>query len=339
MNSMTMIHSYDHHEESKLSNSNSDTSYAYDPTFDDDDLSGVEDLCLNDSDEHDYTGSSTDHKNDFDLRQEYQNAIDCLLRCEHIISALQDQVTKKDGQIATLEEKLVKMSLELASSKAFEDEHRSKRRPSQEDGEDEDDDLSADNGSERSGSGVNANDIPALLPSAPSSPSRTKTSKRAVRRSSTGVVERRKMACGGGGLFGLGSSMGANIHNPMLDESETTMDESSSSRLSSLNFFRKKETCPEEDRDQARRASEYTPQPSGQQQQQQRRRLPNRRRMELRSSLKASIPGVVFPTSFDEVVNKGLRESIKKMNSTRGLRDQLMKGYSNKLLEDFCPKH
>mmetsp|Transcript_3712 Transcript_3712/g.8123 ORF Transcript_3712/g.8123 Transcript_3712/m.8123 type:complete len:295 (+) Transcript_3712:162-1046(+) len=74
-----------------------------------------------------------------ELHQDYQNAVDCVARCEFTIESLREQLiakdkthkeqlTLKDMAIANLEEKIVLMSLELASSKAFEDEHRAKRR-------------------------------------------------------------------------------------------------------------------------------------------------------------------------------------------------------------------
>lgn len=71
-----------------------------------------------------------DANNDFDLPQNYQNALDCLVQCEYIIKILQEQLVSKDEQIASLEEKLVRMSFELASSKALQDEqlHRFKGR-------------------------------------------------------------------------------------------------------------------------------------------------------------------------------------------------------------------
>lgn len=62
--------------------------------------------------------------------ESYQDAVHCLTNCEAIIKILEEQLASKDEHIATLEGKLVKMSMELASSKAFEDEHRSKRRSS-----------------------------------------------------------------------------------------------------------------------------------------------------------------------------------------------------------------
>jgi len=70
-----------------------------------------------------------DANKDFDLPQNYQNAIDCLVQCEYLINNLQEQLASKDEQIASLEEKLVRMSFELASSKALQDEqlHQFKR--------------------------------------------------------------------------------------------------------------------------------------------------------------------------------------------------------------------
>ena len=93
-----------------------------------------------------------------DLRRNYQNTIDCLIHCEHIINDLTSQLTQKDELIASLEERLVEMSLELASSKAFEDEYRSKRRMSNmdiaaaaDDGEHEESGCCSDVGSDKSG--------------------------------------------------------------------------------------------------------------------------------------------------------------------------------------------
>ena len=45
--------------------------------------------------------------NEFDLHQNYHNAIECLLNCEQIINGLQDELKAKDEHIAMLEEKLV----------------------------------------------------------------------------------------------------------------------------------------------------------------------------------------------------------------------------------------
>lgn len=77
-----------------------------------------------------------------ELRRDYGRAVDCIATCDLILQTLQEelalkdeelaskdkQLASKDNAIATLEEKLVQMSLELASSQAFEDEHRARRR-------------------------------------------------------------------------------------------------------------------------------------------------------------------------------------------------------------------
>lgn len=98
------------HEEEKLPSINDMTSYQQD--------------CWEWEDSNNNNNTSN-----FDLiLQDYQNAIDCLKQCETIIAGLQDQLHSKDAQIANLEEKMVHVSFELATSKAFEDEHRSKRR-------------------------------------------------------------------------------------------------------------------------------------------------------------------------------------------------------------------
>lgn len=65
---------------------------------------------------------------EFNLHQNYHNAIDCLLHCERLITDLQGQITLKNDHICTLEDKLVTMSLELASAKAVEDEHQLLKR-------------------------------------------------------------------------------------------------------------------------------------------------------------------------------------------------------------------
>ena len=52
--------------------------------------------------------------NDFNLGESYQNAVDCLIQCELLIESLQEQLASKDEHIASLEEKLVQMSLDPA---------------------------------------------------------------------------------------------------------------------------------------------------------------------------------------------------------------------------------
>mmetsp|Transcript_18563 Transcript_18563/g.39858 ORF Transcript_18563/g.39858 Transcript_18563/m.39858 type:complete len:315 (+) Transcript_18563:147-1091(+) len=68
--------------------------------------------------------SSKLDRHELDLRQDYKVAVNCVIQCESIITALQEKLAKKDSQIASLERLIVKMSLELASAKASEDEHR-----------------------------------------------------------------------------------------------------------------------------------------------------------------------------------------------------------------------
>mmetsp|Transcript_11577 Transcript_11577/g.20120 ORF Transcript_11577/g.20120 Transcript_11577/m.20120 type:complete len:423 (+) Transcript_11577:101-1369(+) len=73
----------------------------------------------------------SNHASTFDrLRKDYDAAVQCLMHCETLINDLQDQLKDKDDHITGLEEQLVEMSLELAAAKAFEDEHKAKRRVS-----------------------------------------------------------------------------------------------------------------------------------------------------------------------------------------------------------------
>lgn len=79
------------------------------------------------------TDDLSDVMGELELCQCYQNAVECLVDCDNVITNLQEELTSKNDLIASLEEKIVRMSLELATSKAFEDEHRSRRRVSNED--------------------------------------------------------------------------------------------------------------------------------------------------------------------------------------------------------------
>lgn len=56
------------------------------------------------------------------LQQDYKDAIECITHCEALINTLEEQLCTKDDTILQLEERLVQMSLELASAKANEDE-------------------------------------------------------------------------------------------------------------------------------------------------------------------------------------------------------------------------
>ena len=44
-----------------------------------------------------------DASKDFDLPQNYQNAVDCLVQCKYLITSLQEQFASKDEKIASLE--------------------------------------------------------------------------------------------------------------------------------------------------------------------------------------------------------------------------------------------
>ena len=65
-----------------------------------------------------------------DLALRYTEAAQCLVDCESVLGTLTERLASKDKHIVHLESKLVEMSFELASLKAFADEHRSKRRSS-----------------------------------------------------------------------------------------------------------------------------------------------------------------------------------------------------------------
>ena len=66
-----------------------------------------------------------------DLALRYTEAAQqCLVDCESVLGTLTERLASKDKHIVHLERKLVEMSFELASLKAFADEHRSKRRSS-----------------------------------------------------------------------------------------------------------------------------------------------------------------------------------------------------------------
>jgi hypothetical protein len=56
-----------------------------------------------------------------DLRQNYQNAVDCLIECETLFNSFQEQLRLKEDRIVTLEDKVMELSLELAAVKARQD--------------------------------------------------------------------------------------------------------------------------------------------------------------------------------------------------------------------------
>ena len=65
--------------------------------------------------------SEFDDLNESDLRKDYQTAIDCLIQCESIIKNLQKHLLSKEERIVCLEDKIMHMSLDLASSMAHGD--------------------------------------------------------------------------------------------------------------------------------------------------------------------------------------------------------------------------
>ena len=75
--------------------------------------STVVDLCP--------TADSLEYDLDLDLRRDYQNAVDCLIQCDALFKTFQEQLLSKDNRIVTLEEKVMELSLELASIKAGQD--------------------------------------------------------------------------------------------------------------------------------------------------------------------------------------------------------------------------
>lgn len=68
--------------------------------------------------------ASSGHR--FDVHHLYHNAVNSLVSCDRTIKCLREELTSKDERIVMLEERLVQMSLELASTKASEDvlQHR-----------------------------------------------------------------------------------------------------------------------------------------------------------------------------------------------------------------------
>jgi hypothetical protein len=71
-----------------------------------------------------------DYLDESDLRRDYQTAIDCLIQCESMIKNLQEQLLSKEERIVSLEDKILHMSLELASSMAREDHLQHKMKTS-----------------------------------------------------------------------------------------------------------------------------------------------------------------------------------------------------------------
>lgn len=152
-----------------------------------------------------------------ELLQNYHDAVGCIKQCETIIRTLEGKLGLKKETIATLEEKIVQMSLELASSKAFEDEYRSKRRTLS-------DIKSVDDGSNDGNNNVSDDEVCPLTP---------QTDKQLLGRATSMDIEEvarpnRKATCAG--------NLPPRSTNMPVDSS----DSSSSRRLSSFGqLFRK----------------------------------------------------------------------------------------------------
>lgn len=236
------------------------------------------------------------------LREDYQNAVDCIVYCESIIKSLQEKIDSKDKHISSLEEKVVQMSLELASSKAFEDMHRSKRRVS------DNDDTSADVSAEerpppppqsnkrtiRHVTPANAGLSSSLCHPAP--PRKTQFSQRSQ---STQSIEPSQVAMRRGGVGG-----------------KIDLDDSCSSRLSNFGqlFRRKEPAIQEEDNIEGNRLSNFgqlfrrTRVEELEQVRSQthiderpRHRAPTtRRRLDRRASSRMHLSGVLFPVTSED---------------------------------------
>eukprot|EP00584_Thalassiosira_punctigera_P004171 CAMPEP_0172528392 /NCGR_PEP_ID=MMETSP1067-20121228/2801_1 /TAXON_ID=265564 ORGANISM="Thalassiosira punctigera, Strain Tpunct2005C2" /NCGR_SAMPLE_ID=MMETSP1067 /ASSEMBLY_ACC=CAM_ASM_000444 /LENGTH=309 /DNA_ID=CAMNT_0013312289 /DNA_START=141 /DNA_END=1070 /DNA_ORIENTATION=- len=282
-------------------------------------------------------------RDDARLRRDYQHAIDCLLQCESVIDSLQEQLASKDERIAALEARIVEMSLELASSKAFEDEHRSVRRVLTVDFDgncndsSSNDDSHGDNYDERPGNERRRKTTEGGLSWSPGSRMeepgsekergqwmgrRYSTPAESLVGDMTAASAETSTKKGGGSRervlnWSLGSMSWGGVSEYDEDDDDVdcakTGDEpssaedgfnsSSSSRMSINNlaqFFRKRGAAGVKNRDEV--AEKGTGMA--------RRPRPINKRMEasqLMASMKSlqSLDGVVFPSSFDEVVSKG----------------------------------
>jgi hypothetical protein len=69
--------------------------------------------------------------NDNNFEQKYHSAIERIAHKDLLVKMLQDELRKKDAQVVSLEEKLIEMSMELATSRAVEDEYHLASKHSQ----------------------------------------------------------------------------------------------------------------------------------------------------------------------------------------------------------------
>mmetsp|Transcript_6857 Transcript_6857/g.15675 ORF Transcript_6857/g.15675 Transcript_6857/m.15675 type:complete len:322 (+) Transcript_6857:767-1732(+) len=261
-----------------------------------------------------------------DLLHNYMNAVECLTNCEALVVTLQQELASKDEHISSLEEKLIQQSLELASSKTKEGalEHRlslSKRVSDDDDSGDGDEEgraastfaLQAANrlggrssismGKAYSGSGTTVKkdrrrhscaqlqnlDSQTAIPRTLSSWSRFSNNSEHI--GPTLDESKSNATWGAASSESLGTVQG----------NHSTLDESSSSRMSGLGqfFLRRRTSC------EGSVQEEVSPEEKREQDHNNILRLPpNSKRMQLQHQ--ASLVGVVFPRNFEDVVNKGL---------------------------------
>ena len=91
----------------------------------------VADVGRYDDDDDSLTTKNADDNSQYDVHQLYQNAVECIVNSESVISKLQAQLSMKDAQILTkdaqimqLEEELIRSKLDLAMTKAMHDHDR-----------------------------------------------------------------------------------------------------------------------------------------------------------------------------------------------------------------------
>jgi hypothetical protein len=221
---------------------------------------------------------NSDSDSQCDQKRNFKEAVQCLVECDAIIGEITERLVSKDEQIVELEMKIVDMSFELASLKAFADEHRSKRRSS----------FVSDTDTNASSS-LHSDAVDICGGDNATSPLQV-TSSRRHSLPASGIQayhqERRKWSSSLGSMKCEKSCVTDDIFGT-LDESESSM-----SKLTTniSQFFRK----TKEDL-----AMEQTV-----------RRPPRKKRVEQQAAQQispatSSIEGVVFPSSFDSVIYKG----------------------------------
>jgi len=257
----------------------------------------------------------SDH-DELDLRQRYQGALNCQLQYEIKFSILQGQLALRDERIAALEEKIVHMSFELASSKAFEDKHRSTRRTPNTDGNGRDD-------------GGDDDELFSVALLDANKHHHDPVGQPAIGDTAAAIAKNHRKALAGSLPWSFGStSFGCTDTDYSMNDDEATASlepscpNDSCSSVPSTRFgklFRKDRRPPKEERvvleagemNGARwwnKGRQGQKSGDGEQRPPPCRRPPNRRRTEgaqLLSSL-LSLEGVVFPSSFQDIVSKGI---------------------------------